>query len=110
MMGIKETKEALKFVIELGNGLGKSIEDGKFSLGDAVNFLPAAKAFPAAFSGIGKVSAEFLDLDEEERLDLVTFVKDELDIEQDKAEEIAEQAFSLMLNLFSFIQLFLSKE
>jgi len=107
MANTKELKEALKFVIELGNGLGKSLEDDKFSFTDAINFLPAAKALPAAFSGIKEIPDEIYDLDERERLDLVEFVKAELDLVQDEAELIAEKAFSVLSEIFGLVKLFL---
>lgn len=106
MPDTKELKEAIKFVIELGNGLGESLEDDKFTFGDLANFLPAMMAVPAAFGGINKIPSELDDLDETERLDLVEFVRSELDIEQDKAELIAEQAFLVLTQIFKLVELF----
>jgi len=106
MANTKELQEALKFVIELGNGLGKSLEDDKFSFSDLANFLPAVMAVPAAFGGINEIPNELDDLDEQERLDLIAFVEAELELEQDKAEEIAEKAFLILTELFNLVRLF----
>lgn len=106
MSDTKELKEAIKFVIELGNGLGKSLEDDKFTFGDVLNFLPAVIAVPAAFGGISEIPNELNDLDETERLDLIEFVRSELDIEQEKAELIAEQAFLVLTQIFELVKLF----
>jgi len=103
MVGIGELKDVIAFGAGIGNALGKSLEDGKISLGEYVNFIPALLDFPAAVQGFDKVKAEILDIDPEEKIELEQFVKDRFDIAQDDAEEFIEDAIGVALDVFEFV-------
>ena len=103
-MGIEETKDVIEFVAKLGNGIGESVEDGRWTLSDATNFIPAATKVFSAIEGIEKVDNELLDLDEEEKVELVDFIIEQFDIVQDEAEKIVEEGLEQLLNFFMFIK------
>jgi hypothetical protein len=109
-MEIKELTEVVDFVIELGNGVGLAVADGKITLGDLGDFLPAARAAMPAISGIGSVDEELLDLSDEEVAEIVNHVVTKFDIPSDKAEKLVEEALELGLKVFKFIKEFFVKE
>jgi len=103
-VGIKETKELIKFATDLAEGISGALEDGEWSFSDIGKFLPAAQSAFAGISGIDEVLAELKDLDEDEKLELEEFVITEFDIAQEDAEIYVEKAISLILNLWFFIK------
>ena len=96
MEGTKELKEVLSFVAELGNAVGKSLEDGKVSFVDARHFINAFSSAGAAVDGLDKVLAELKDLDQVEAQQLVDHVKMELDLADDDLERKIESGFELL--------------
>lgn len=108
MYGISETKEVVKFGIELGEAFDKGLSDGKFSIEDLSYFFSTFMSAGAAFEGISKVPAEIKDLSSEEMEDLKAFVELEFDIENDKLEELIEKALGVALKIYEIIALFKS--
>ncbi len=92
-MGIENIKEIVKFVGEFVKAMVKTLEDEHFSFTDLPYFATAGKALSAAIKGIGDVSAEFGDMDETERAEIIAFVKDEFDLPDDEVEEFIEKVF-----------------
>ena len=88
----------------MGVVLHKSLEDGKFSLSDVANFLPAGMKVPAAFGGISLVYAELKDLSDDEMVDLKKFVAENFDISDDKLEEKIEQSIAAALTIWKLIK------
>jgi hypothetical protein len=105
MAGIQELKEALKFAIDLGEGIEKSIVDG-IGLGDIINLYPALQSAPAAFTGIADVPQEISDLDDEEYEELLDYVQSEFDIEDGDMEEFIEHAFGVVTSMFLLVSKF----
>jgi hypothetical protein len=103
MEGIKETKEALIFVLELGKALEKGLSDGKLDLADALAFLPAMTKAPGAFSDSAKIPAELKDLSEAERVELTTYLKDEFDLSDDNLESKIELGLEVALHLAKLV-------
>jgi len=109
-LGIKETKELIKFASDLGEGIGKSLEDNKWTIGDIYNFVPAAQSAFAGIGGVDQVLEELKDLDEAEKEELKDYVVEEFDIPQDEAEEYVEKAISIALDIWFFVKKFFVKE
>ena len=101
--GIKETKEALGFIISLGEGVALSMEDG-ISLDDVAHFMEALTRAPAAFADIAMVPKELADLSGEEAQELKDFVAADFDIPNDKLEEVIEHALKLLADLYEFLR------
>lgn len=106
----KELKELLKFVIELGEALDKALVDKKFDITELGLLIAPLMQIGPAFEGLDKVGGEIKDLSEAEQLELVTFVKDELDLQSDKIEEVVEKGLELGVKVAGFIKLFKKEE
>lgn len=104
-VGLKETKEVLKFVIALGHAVDQSLVDNKIGLEDAMNFYGAVLAAGDAFADISLVAQELGDLSAEEKDELIAYVENDLDLRSDKTEEIIEKGISVALNIYEMIKL-----
>lgn len=93
------------FGLAIANGVGKSLEDGKWNWKDIFNFMDAGVASFAAISGIEQVPLELEDLDEDERAYLVNLVKEKTEFKDEKAEAISDQAFRVGIELGALITL-----
>jgi hypothetical protein len=103
MPGVKETKELAKFGAGIGEGIVKSLEDGRLSIGDFMNFIGAMRDAPAAIGGITLVAAELEDLDVAEIEELVQFIKAELDLLDEDARRLTGKAIRLGLGVTDFV-------
>lgn len=102
--GIKETKEVVGFAVELANGVGKSLEDGKWDIGDFVHFMDALMMAPAAIQGITSVPAELGDLSQPEIQEISDYVIEEFDIPQDEVEGVVEDAIKIGWDIYYLIK------
>ena len=100
-VGIKETKDAMLFGISLAMAIDESTQDG-FQWTDVLSLVPPMTKLPAAIDGITEVPNEIADMDEEERAELVSAIKD-LDFVSEGSEEIAEQALRVGVEIGSLI-------
>lgn len=103
--GIKETKELLKFVIEIAEALDASLADGDIGFMDLSNLVSAMMASAAAFDNISMIPAEMKDLDTTEAQELYDYCKSELDLASDKIESIVEMALQIGLKVYELTQL-----
>jgi len=97
--GIKETKEVVKFGVELGEAVDRAMSDDKMEVADLVHLVPAFTAAGPAFSDISLVPKEMKDMDEAESKELMDYVESELDIENDQVEEVIEKSLRAVLAL-----------
>ena len=104
---MKETKEALKFIFSLANGVGKSLQDGKFSYGDLVYFFGALESISEAMSGAKSIPAELKRMTPQQRQELLTYAKQEFDIPQDDIEKRVEQGLTAALHVLTVIEEFM---
>lgn len=95
----RNLNEAVAAAVAFGNALGKSLEDGKIDLSDLPKFIDPVTKLPAAIEGIGEVPREFSEMTPEEREALVTHLKTEFDIPQERAEAVAEAAVDVLFDL-----------
>lgn len=105
MIGIENLKIAVVAVINLGEKIEKNLaDDGKISLAEALSV--GAGSFGDVIRLIksgNAIKQEFIDLDDQERIELVDLVKEELDLNNDKVEIIIEKAVELLVNLEDLI-------
>jgi len=104
MAKAKELKELLLFMCAFGNALGKASDDGKISRGEVLEMLPLLSKVPSAFGGMTEIPAEVKELSEEDIAELAQFVKDELELPQDKVEEAIEGSIDICLKLYALAQ------
>lgn len=106
MVGIKETKELLKFVVEFVEAIDKSLEDGSIGFADIANLVSAMLASGPAFTDMNLIPAEMADLSGEEAIELYDYARTELNLNSEKAEEIVEASLEIGLKMYQLIQLF----
>jgi hypothetical protein len=103
--GIKETKEMMRFLIELAEGIDRSDADGKFDLADLGNMIGAMGAAAPAFSGAGDIFKEMGDLDEAEAQELVNYVESELQLGHERTLQLVKKAMHVGLGLYELMAL-----
>lgn len=108
-LGIKETKDLVRFGLSLGKGIQEAMEDGKIDLLDAMKFLPVLKDLKPAIEGAKEIPAELKDMDDEERAELLDFFQKEFDLEDDELELKVEAGLQVALSLLQLALGFLKK-
>lgn len=101
-MDVKETKEALKFALNLAQVVGVSLEDGKVGLEDLVLLLGALSGAGEAFKGLSEIPAELGELSNEEKDELKTVVE-EFDIPQEAIEDTIQAGLKLILDIIALV-------
>ena len=106
---MQDVKELVTLGASFGEGIAKTLDDGRVSLGDYRHFLPAVGDVLPAISGIENAIAKVkAGLSKEEREILVTHFKTEFDIPDDLVEEFTEN--SVQMAAISFRQYEIFKE
>ena len=107
-MGIDNLKKAIVAVINLGEKIEKNLsDDGKISLAEALGIGTSSFGDVVKIIKSGhEIKDEFLDLDDQEREELIDIVKEELDLENDKIENIIEKSVEFLVQLEELIQSF----
>jgi len=95
---IKDFKELLAFVVAVVMYYDETLKDGLDLPGDLFGLTDLILPGNNAFDGIEKVPAQFLDMDDEEKAELVDVIKG-LELEEDKAEVVAETLSIEVLNI-----------
>lgn len=103
-VGIEETKDVVKAGVSLANAVINSLKDGKVTLADIPSFIAPLTKIPSALAGIGKVPGELENLSEEETAEIIALVKNELEVDDEHAKEIAGKAIGLMYDLYDFVK------
>ncbi len=101
---MKETKELVHFVVALANAVDKTLEDKKVSYADLPHFINAFMKAPEAFAGVDKVKSEWDSGSPELRQLLVNEIKQELDLKNDKTEEVIEGSIKIVLEIFEIVK------
>ena len=109
MVGIKETKEALVFGLEVGAGVFAALkDDGKVTVGDALVFTPAMVSLPAALDGADQIPAELKDLDENELMEIKDLVLGKLPTVGDKWYTVAAESINMGISAMKIFSAFKS--
>ena len=104
VVGFKETKEVIDLAIALGSGIAKSLEDDKITFEDLPNFWAVIFAVMPAFEGLDQVAIEFQLATEEETAELKAYIKEQLDLPDDKLEEFIEDAFAVVIDIWMLVK------
>jgi len=103
-MGTENIKKVLSFIIGLGERVDAVTKEdsaggSKITVSEWLGSLGQLIGVPALIKAIPKVSEEFEDLDDAEYDELVAWFAAELDLSNDKVEDIIEIAFQVALEL-----------
>ncbi len=101
---ISATKEMIGFILNIGNALGSSLEDGKITVGDLPSFISPLLNAGSAFAHASEIPLEMFDLDDEERDELLAYAKDTFSIPQEEVEELVDCAFDIMVQLHILVE------
>lgn len=103
MHGIKNLKGALAFIINLSLAIDKRLDDGKLSFVEGITMIPDLIELPRIISEPKTLIDEYNDLDGNERSELMRFIESELDLRNDKVEEIIHKGFDALFTLIDVL-------
>lgn len=102
--GVQETIDVLKFLVSIAVAVKHSLaDDGKITIGDAMNFMAPVTLFPAAIMGVSEVPMELTDEITNEEMSKLLAVVVESGVIPEAAQDVVEDALDLAENLKSFI-------
>ncbi len=102
--GIEETKDVVVFGISLANSIIKAFRDGNITLIDIPLFIAPLTKLPSALSGINMVPFEIGDIEKFELQQLITFVKENLDVDEREAKNIIELSLLMIYDIYDLIK------
>ena len=100
---IKETKEAMEFLLALHKGVRLSMEDGKVGFMDLPNLVKPMLKLSAALEGMKSIPAELGELDAAEVEEIKAMFKEQFDLEDDVLEAKIEEGLGALLQLGKFL-------
>lgn len=99
--GIEQTKDAVIFV---GTLASYAVRYHKMNIGQIVaSVVSLAPKFVTALSGLSEIPREMADMDEEDRVAIVSAFAESFDLDDDHAEELTEMAFNVLTEIADFI-------
>ena len=90
--GIEETKDILDFVFSFVEAVGKAKKDGEMTWSDARYFIDPVKKLFEAVDDIEEVLPEIEDLSDEEYDELVEYVKEKWDYDEENLDWVVDTA------------------
>jgi len=103
--GIEETKDILDFVFSFVEAVGKAKKDGEMSWSDARYFIDPVKKLFEAVDDIEEVLPEIEDLDEAEYDQLVEYVKEKWDYEEENLDWVVDTAIEAGRGVLTLINM-----
>ena len=103
--GIEETKDILDFVFSFVEAVGKAKKDGKMSWSDARYFIDPVKKLFEAVDDIEEVLPEIEDLSGEEYDQLVEYVKEKWDYEEENLDWVVDTAIEAGRGVLTLINM-----
>ena len=107
-LGIENLKEVALFGINLAESVDKKLEDGKIGVFEGLDLLKDLKKLPKLIKAAPNAVDELKDLDADERKELVELVQKELDLRNDKVEQMVEKGIAAMANIAGLVDDFQS--
>lgn len=104
MLGIENLKKAGKFGVSLGMQFEEATADEKFTWTDLFGFFDELIQIPGIVNNRAAIVAEFKDLDETERNELLEYLKDEFNLDNDTLEAKIEKGLDIAFALLSYIE------
>tara|TARA_Y100001951_G_scaffold94948_1_gene91907 strand:+ start:2144 stop:2479 length:336 start_codon:yes stop_codon:yes gene_type:complete len=103
--GIEETKDILDFVFSFVEAVGKAKEDGEMSWSDARYFIDPVKKLFEAVDDIEDVLPEIDDLDEEEYDQLVEYVKEKWNYDEENLDWVVDTAIEAGKSILTMVNM-----
>lgn len=105
LFGIDETIDCVDCGIAIANATLSALKDGKIGISDVPAFISPLMKVPAALTNISKVPNELDDLSSEELQTIIDKVKTDLDVDDDKAKNIAAKSIEVLYGLKELVDL-----
>ena len=103
--GIEETKDILDFVFSFVEAVGKAKKDGEVSWSDARYFIDPVKKLFEAVDDIEEVLPEIEDLSEEEYDQLVEYVKEKWNYDEENLDWVVDTAIEAGRGVLTLINM-----
>ena len=103
--GIEETKDILDFMFSFVEAVGKAKSDGEMSWSDARYFIDPVKKLFEAVDDIEDVLPEIEDLSEEEYDQLVEYVKEKWDYDEENLDWVVDTAIEAGRGVLTLINM-----
>ena len=103
--GIEETKDILDFVFSFVEAVGKAKKDGEMSWSDARYFIDPVKKLFEAVDDIEEVLPEIEDLSEVEYDQLVEYVKEKWNYEEENLDWVVDTAIEAGRGVLTLINM-----
>ena len=103
--GIEETKDVLDFMFSFIDAVGKAKEDGEMSWSDARHFIDPVKKLFEAVEDIEEVLPEIVDLDESEYDELVAYVREKWDYDEENLDWVVDTAIEAGRGVLTLINM-----
>ena len=103
--GIEEVKDILDFTFSFIEAVGKARKDGEMSWGDARYFIDPVRKLFDAVEDIEEVLPEIDDLSTEEYDELVMYVKDKWDYDEENLDWVVDTAIDAGRGILTLINM-----
>ena len=103
--GIEETKDVLDFMFSFIDAVGKAKEDGEMSWSDARHFIDPVKKLFEAVEEIEEVLPEIVDLDESEYDELVAYVREKGDYDEENLDWVVDTAIEAGRGILTLVNM-----
>ncbi len=104
MQGIEKLSKVFTGVIKLGMALEDKLNDGKLTWIERLELIKELKFVPDAIVNYREIINEFKDLDFDEIEELNDLIATELDLDNDKVEEVIENSLEVLTTLSKLTQ------
>lgn len=102
MKGIEIVKKALGFAIGLSQSINSSLEDNKMTFFEAIGLIGKVFNVAEIVNNRAQLISELYDLDENEKKELMDWVRDNYDVEDDKIETTLEKTLELVMDIIDY--------
>lgn len=104
MLGIEHLKVCVKFGIDLGEAFDTALANGKLELTDATAFFKPLMEISTAMAAGKLALPELKDMDSTEAAQLSAYVGTELNIGNDKVEEVIKKSFAVVMSMLEIYE------
>ncbi len=102
-LGTGVITRVLFFFVAIGMAFDKTFKDSKFTWDDIFNFLPAQAEAPKTKEEWETAWAEFRDLDEQEKLELISKIQERLQLSKSETEILIEDTMAIGFELYVYL-------
>ena len=103
MLGVENLKKVLGALVAVAVKVDEVTQDGFQVLADSLALVPSVFDVVMLIKSGKDAWAEFQDLDETEKAEVLAFMKEKFDIEDEELEVVVEEAFDVIAVVADFV-------